>query len=123
MANMQRLMEKLRSSPPVSIAGLPVVAVRDYGQLLQRNHDGSTAKLDAPKGNMLMMDLGLPGSHLPSGNAIAVRPSGTEPKIKFYLFGHEPLSISADNNQLATAQQTVRHRLDAMKQELASIAK
>jgi phosphoglucomutase/phosphomannomutase len=126
MANMQRLMEKLRNSPPRSIAGLPVVSVRDYGQLLQRNQDGSTVKLDAPKGNMLMMDLGLPGSHLPSGNAIAVRPSGTEPKIKFYLFGHEPLpnaNSSTTTEQLAATQQTVRQRLETMKLELAAIAK
>lgn len=126
MANMQRLMEKLRNAPPRSIAGLPVVSVRDYGQLLQRNQDGSTVKLDAPKGNMLMMDLGLPGSHLPSGNAIAVRPSGTEPKIKFYLFGHEPLpnaNSSTTTEQLAAAQQAVRQRLETMKLELAAIAK
>jgi phosphomannomutase len=73
---------------------------------------------------MLIMDLGLPGSNVPSGNAIAVRPSGTEPKIKFYLFGHEPLtSPSATPTALQATQKLVGDRLQAMKKELASFAK
>ena len=134
MANMQRLMESLRNSPPASIAGLPVIAVRDYGRLVTTNSDGQSTPLNAPKGNMLIMDLGLPGSKLPSGNAIAVRPSGTEPKIKFYLFGHEPLTTSSTTSNplekdsaIATAlqatQKLVRDRLQVMKKELASFAK
>jgi phosphoglucomutase/phosphomannomutase len=124
MANMQRLMESLRKTPPASIAGLPVIAVRDYGRLLTTSSDGHSTPLNAPKGNMLIMDLGLPGSNVPSGNAIAVRPSGTEPKIKFYLFGHEPLATSSTTpNPLQATQKLVRDRLQAMKKELASFAK
>jgi phosphomannomutase len=52
----------------------------------------------------------LPGSSQPSGNAIAVRPSGTEPKVKFYLFGYEPVSQG-----LAAAKTAVLDRLAAMK--------
>ncbi len=116
MANMKKLLQSLRENPPATMGGLPVVAVRDYGNLTTRLADGSIVPLDAPKSNMLILDLGLPGSNAPSGNAIAVRPSGTEPKVKFYLFGVEPVTSS-----LEVAKQTIRDRLDGMKQDAKSM--
>ena len=56
--------------------------------------------------------LALPGQNVPSGNAIAVRPSGTEPKVKFYLFGIEPV---ANSSGLAEAQKLVSERIAKMK--------
>ncbi|MFM8400511.1 MAG: phospho-sugar mutase, partial [Pirellula sp.] len=120
MADMKNLMEKLRSSPPVSIAGLPILAVRDYQSLTRKTSKGATEVIDAPKSNMLMLELGNSDGS-PSGNAIAVRPSGTEPKIKFYLFGHENLKM-ASSEGLRQAKATVSERLQAMKKELASVA-
>jgi phosphoglucomutase/phosphomannomutase len=121
MANMKRLMDQLRSSPPTSIAGLPVLAVRDYGNLTRRNPQGATEPIDAPKSNMLMLELGN-ADHSPSGNAIAVRPSGTEPKIKFYLFGHQDLSENSPSALQAT-KQTVMDRIAAMKKDIGVLAK
>jgi phosphoglucomutase/phosphomannomutase len=112
MANMKKLMQSLRDTPPATMGGLKVVAVRDYGNLTVRDAAGGKKPLDAPKSNMLIMDLALPGSDAPSGNAIAVRPSGTEPKVKFYLFGYEPV-VSG----LASAKQTVLTRLSSMKED------
>jgi phosphomannomutase len=109
MAQMERLMRELRTSPPSSIAGIPVVSVRDYGNLLLRTPDGSTQPLDAPKGNMLMLDLAIPG------NAVAVRPSGTEPKIKLYLFGMEPVSSAED---LESAKTRVQQRIASLREYL-----
>ncbi len=112
MANMKKLMQSLRDKPPTTIGGLPVVAVRDYGNLT-RNMVGKGSKpLDAPKSNMLILDLALPGESKPSGNAIAVRPSGTEPKVKFYLFGYDPVANQAD---LVRAKQVVLDRIALMK--------
>ena len=118
MANMKKLMQSLRDTPPATMGGLKVVAVRDYGNLTVRDAAGSIKPLDAPKSNMLIMDLALPGSDAPSGNAIAVRPSGTEPKVKFYLFGYEPV-VSG----LAAAKQTVLARLSSMKEDAKKLNK
>ena len=112
MANMKKLMQSLRDNPPAEMGGLKVVAVRDYGNLTRRNVAGGLVPMDAPKSNMLILDLALPGQSTPSGNAIAVRPSGTEPKVKFYLFGVEPVTGASG---LATAKQAVTERIARMK--------
>jgi phosphoglucomutase/phosphomannomutase len=118
MANMKRLMQSLRDNPPSSMGGLPVVAVRDYGNLTKKMVAAGTETLDAPKSNMLILDLGLPGSQQPSGNAIAVRPSGTEPKVKFYLFGFEPV-----RGDLTQAKAIVLNRLSSMKEDAKRMGK
>jgi phosphoglucomutase/phosphomannomutase len=119
MANMKKLMQALRDAPPSSIAGLPVVAVRDYGKLTRRKPDGTVEPLNAPSSNMLILDLGYPGSATPSGNAIAVRPSGTEPKIKFYLFGHEAIS---ESGSLESTLKLVSDRIGTMKADIKKMA-
>ena len=111
MQNMKKLMQSLRDNPPETMGGLKVVSVRDYGNLTCKVVGGDTLPLDAPKSNMLMLDLALPGTDRPSGNAIAVRPSGTEPKVKFYLFGYEPVH----GDDLTTAKKIVKDRITAMK--------
>ena len=112
MTNMKKLMQSLRDNPPAEMGGLKVVAVRDYGNVTRRNIAGGLEAMDAPKSNMLILDLALPGQSTPSGNAIAVRPSGTEPKVKFYLFGVEPVTGASG---LATAKQAVTERIAKMK--------
>jgi phosphoglucomutase/phosphomannomutase len=119
MANMKKLMQAFRDAPPSSIAGLPVVAVRDYGKRTRRKPDGTLEPLNAPSSNMLILDLGSPGSTTPSGNAIAVRPSGTEPKIKFYLFGHEAIPASGS---LESTLKLVSDRIVAMKTDIKKLA-
>jgi phosphomannomutase len=68
---------------------------------------------------MLMLELALPGDTKPSGNMIAVRPSGTEPKVKFYLFGVEPVATTAS---LAQSQRIVSDRIDRMKTDARRLA-
>jgi phosphoglucomutase/phosphomannomutase len=51
----------------------------------------------------------------PSGNYVAVRPSGTEPKIKFYLFAFEPAEMLAN---LEDAKRSLESRLAAVAAEL-----
>jgi phosphoglucomutase/phosphomannomutase len=117
MANMKRLMDGLRTDPPKSIGGLEVLAVRDYGSLVRRTGQSHTETMQAPKSNMLMLELASRDGG-PSRNAIAVRPSGTEPKIKFYLFGHEELA-EPTRGSLQEAKHMVMDRLAAMKKDLA----
>lgn len=84
MTRMTKLMKTLREDPPQQLGPLAVKQVRDYGELVIRHADGSTEPLDGPQGNLLIFDLEA------EGNYVAVRPSGTEPKVKFYCFAYEP---------------------------------
>lgn len=84
MDKMKALMAAFRAAPPTSVAGLAVKQVRDYGSLTIRSADGSTRPFDGPKGDLVILDLA------EDGNYVAVRPSGTEPKVKFYQFTFVP---------------------------------
>src|SRR5690606_36423041 len=80
MVLMQELMARFRKGPPATLAGLKVVRVRDYLNLTVTAAGGETLPLDAPRGDMLMLDLEREAA------TVAVRPSGTEPQVKFYTF-------------------------------------
>ncbi len=73
------LMEKFRSNPPAEINGSPVVKVLDYKILVSKDlTTGTDAPLDFPKSDVLQFLLA-------DGSKVSVRPSGTEPKIKYYI--------------------------------------
>lgn len=84
MTRMQALMRQLREQPPKSLAGIEVTAIRDYKSLTTTYPSGEKQPLDAPPGDMVILDLAA------AGNYVAVRPSGTEPKVKFYMFTFVP---------------------------------
>ena len=63
-----------------SLGGIAVKQIRDYLHLSTTPVGGSPASLDAPRGDMVILDLAEQSQY------VAVRPSGTEPKVKFYLF-------------------------------------
>ncbi len=89
MDDMKALMAKFRSEPPRKVGGLNLVRMRDYLNLEILNADGKREKLDGPKGDMVILDLA-------DGNYVAVRPSGTEPKVKFYVFAYDAPENSQD---------------------------
>ena len=73
------MMEGYRQSPPVTIDGEAVLTVLDYELQLGKNlQTGETWKLNLPKSNVLQFITA-------KGSKISARPSGTEPKIKFYF--------------------------------------
>ncbi len=73
------LMEKFRSNPPAEINGSPVVKVLDYKILVSKDpQTGIESSLDFPKSDVLQF-------FLADGSKVSVRPSGTEPKIKYYI--------------------------------------
>lgn len=87
----QAMMKNFRENPQKEIAGSPVVKIRDY-QLLQEKNvlTGEVSKLDMPcTSNVLQY-------YTEDGTKVSIRPSGTEPKIKFYLEVHDTLACAAD---------------------------
>jgi len=104
MDDMQALMAGLRASPPERLGGLKVVGVRDYLNSTEKTPGGtpeqpwSSKPLDAPKGDLVMLDLET------RGNYVAVRPSGTEPKVKIYLFAYDAPEGIADLESTKAAQ-------------------
>lgn len=79
MQKMDDIMTAVRDNTPKSIAGYDVVKVSDY--LLRKETDvatGSVTDIDLPKSNVIAL-------HLADDNAVIIRPSGTEPKIKLYI--------------------------------------
>jgi phosphoglucomutase len=85
-----QMMEKFRQDPPKSLNGSPVVSLLDYE--LRKSTDiatGQTSTISLPKSNVLQFILA-------DGSKISARPSGTEPKIKFYFSVNEKLSSRAE---------------------------
>ena len=127
MDRMKEIMATLRAKPPAKLGGLDVVRVRDYAALTTFTPGAAPAAFPGAKGDLVMFDLaGLPGAgsgtpgHFPSlGNCVAARPSGTEPKIKFYLFTAAPPCGMAD---LPEAKASLTARLDALEKDLRSLA-
>ncbi len=79
MHDMQKLMAGLRQCPPKTIAGIPVVAVADYGERVATDLlTGEKTPLTLPKSDVLAYTL-------EGGAGFIVRPSGTEPKVKAYI--------------------------------------
>jgi phosphoglucomutase/phosphomannomutase len=114
MGRMKALMAGFRSHPPGSVAGLKVVRIRDYSKGSQRVPGQRWTALDSPLGDLVMFDLEA------EGNYLAVRPSGTEPKIKVYLFAFDPPQQSQD---VAAARQRLAARLAAMEKDLREAMK
>jgi phosphoglucomutase/phosphomannomutase len=109
MQEMAALMKRFRRDPPRELAGLGVTRVRDYLELVEHIPGGQPRRFNGPQGDMVMLDLAAEGTY------VAVRPSGTEPKVKFYTFTYEPAE------QLAVLEDTKSQhaaRLAAMARDL-----
>ncbi len=74
----QRMMTAMRANPPRVLAGVRVLAVRDFLRGARVDASGAETALDFPRSNVLYFEL-------EGGNWVCVRPSGTEPKIKLYI--------------------------------------
>lgn len=84
------IMKRLRETPPVSLGGIAVVELRDVlsGNCINIT-SGKMSKLDLPSSNVLQF-------FLADGSVISARPSGTEPKIKFYFSLAKEFSETSD---------------------------
>jgi phosphoglucomutase len=73
------MMREFRDAPPRSLDGSPVIRIDDYQASHSRDpRDGKERPIDLPKSNVLIFST-------QDGTRLAARPSGTEPKIKFYV--------------------------------------
>jgi phosphoglucomutase len=97
-AKIQSLAASYADNPPTEVDGSAVVRVRDFAKQDLFDQEGDLL----PKEKMLFVDLA-------DGRSFAVRPSGTEPKIKFYLFGK-----AAPGGDLAATKTAVRAGLDRL---------
>ncbi len=114
MRRMQSLMDKLRSDGPESIGGLKITSVDDYLTNETRHADGSVTSLAGPTGNLIIMQTEA------AGNYVAVRPSGTEPKVKMYMFTYVPAEeLGPDLSEVRTA---MNQRLDAFDKDIRAFA-
>jgi phosphoglucomutase/phosphomannomutase len=111
MARMTALMQRFRAQPPRELGGLPVTGVRDYAVGQRIKLDGTSQSISGPKGDLLIFETDQ------AGNYVAARPSGTEPKIKFYLFAKIPPAEINDLQlaKLAMQERTARYAVDMQK--------
>lgn len=85
------MMKNFRENPMKEIAGSPVVTIKDFKTLEQKNVvTGAVEKLDMPTTSNVLQ------YYTEDGTKVSIRPSGTEPKIKFYIEVHDTLD-SAEN--------------------------
>ena len=88
MKEMNAVVDKMKSVDLSEIAGIKVLAMRDYSKAIKKLANGSVEELDSPKTNAVYYEL-------EGGSFICMRPSGTEPKLKVYY------SIKEQNDELA----------------------
>lgn len=104
-----QMMIDLRENTPAEIAGKKIVIIEDYQSSVRTNKDLSTTEvMDVPKANVLIF-------YLEDGSKIAARPSGTEPKIKFYMSVKESLDHVNNYEEVRTK---LNHKLDAILKSL-----
>ncbi|MDO4569036.1 MAG: phospho-sugar mutase [Planctomycetia bacterium] len=103
-AKMSALLERFQKNPPKSVGGMEVVRIRDYEHATQTDVlSGKQTPLVGPRGKLVVWELSEPG------NFIAARPSGTEPKIKFYLFAALPPGVEGNlDDHLARVENDLR---------------
>lgn len=113
MDRMKEVMASFRSAPPESIGGNQVAQIRDYLNQTVTVSGEEAKPLEGPHGDLVILDLAL------EGNYIAIRPSGTEPKIKLYMFAWEPAEQLA---HMGRTREELEERLDAFEKDLRAFA-
>ncbi|MBQ5549480.1 MAG: phospho-sugar mutase [Bacteroidales bacterium] len=105
----QKMMDDYRNDPPAIINGSNVVMIKDYlTQKASNLENGTETAIDLPKSNVLQF-------FLEDGSKISVRPSGTEPKIKFY-FGVKEGFRGAEG--LPNAKKAALDKIEAIKKDM-----
>lgn len=90
------MMQKFRTNPPSEIIGSQVIRMLDYKSLKEKNLlTGKESTLDFPASDVLQF-------YLADETKVSVRPSGTEPKIKFYISVKSPMQSRADFEKVTT---------------------
>ena len=77
----KQMMENFRNNPPKQLGDSPIIITKDFLKLEQRDANGNVTKLEMPDTSNVLQWF------CENGDKVSVRPSGTEPKIKFYFEG------------------------------------
>ena len=86
----QKIMDKARTSPPLEINGSSVIKIEDYQSSISYDATTNTSSaISIPKANVLIFTTD-------DGSRIALRPSGTEPKIKYYISVNKALKVASE---------------------------
>ena len=104
------IMKEFRANPPKQIAGSDVVIVKDYADLNMKNlKTGEVTKMDMPTTSNVLQYF------TEDGTKISIRPSGTEPNIKFYVEVKGSMKTNAD---YADANNKADAKIEAVKKDL-----
>lgn len=106
----QQMMKNFRENPPKEIAGEKVAEVKDFQEQTCYHvmKDERKTMDDIPKSNVLIY-------YTEKGTKVCVRPSGTEPKIKFYASVQDKINDKAD---FAAKQKTLTQKIESIKESL-----
>ncbi|RME72084.1 MAG: phospho-sugar mutase, partial [Verrucomicrobia bacterium] len=108
-AKIKRILETYRASPPKEINGVKVTGFRDFGRQVIKDADGERI----PSQDLYFVDLA-------NGFSYAVRGSGTEPKIKFYLFANAKVKSA---RQLPSVKKATEASLNAFRDAIIEDAR
>ena len=104
------MMKGFRANPPKELGGSPVVIKKDYADLNMTDlRDGKVEKMDFPTTSNVLQFF------TEDGTKVSIRPSGTEPKIKFYIEVHGKM---ADKSEYHAANEAAIAKIDVIKKEL-----
>ena len=106
----KQMMINFRANPPKTLGGSPVVKIKDYSDLNVTDlKTGKVDKMDFPATSNVLQYF------TEEGNKVSVRPSGTEPKIKFYIEVKDKMASVADYEACGERAQA---KIDAIKKDL-----
>jgi phosphoglucomutase len=104
------MMKNFRENPPKTLGGSPLVAIKDYSDLTNRClKSGNVEKMDFPTTSNVLQFF------TEGGDKVSIRPSGTEPKIKFYVEVREEMK---DKNQYEAIVAQAEKHIDHILQDL-----
>ena len=104
-AKIKALMAKFREEAPIEFAGISVASMEDFDASQRIYSDGKVEIIDMPAANVLKYSLA-------DGSWIAIRPSGTEPKIKFYIAAVASSAVEVDK-KVAEFEKTIQTLINA----------
>lgn len=111
MDKMKTLMANYRSKQPETLGGLRVIKIRDIktGEVWDTDKPQVRHKLDLPSSDVIQW-------YLEDGTMVTVRPSGTEPKIKYYI-----LARDAAGKPLNEARASVARKIEAIEKDIQAV--
>ena len=105
----QQMMKDFRSNPPKDLGGSGIIITKDYQSLELTKADGSKEKIDMPETSNVLQWF------CTDGTKVSVRPSGTEPKIKFYLEVKDVMNTAAEYK---LCEERAEKKIEAIKKSL-----